>query len=307
MRILLAAVLALVACSKSSNDKPKDKPAATADKAGSDDKAAPKPAADLFPGPKVSLPTPVAKLALDMPEAEAKAAAPDLFAAKYGYEPQKGVEINAQIEKGRLYQIYVEIDEPYETVRGWLDKKWFPPRETKNSIGNPVVYYDSPDVGLRATLEKSASNSMLRYYRVVSLEQLLGKDGKQWGFETTPLIGMTQDELMKTYAAYHPTPRDDDPGSIMLAFPPLTTSEYGSHASVRVKDGKVTGYTLSISTGGDAAADAAVVARIEQMFGAGKPEGTLYVNYPGPPKAKAEIRKDSASFAHTIWVGDYKK
>jgi hypothetical protein len=77
---------------------------------------------------------------------------------------------------------------------------------------------------------------------------------------------------------------------------------------VRIKDGKVSGYTMSVSTGGDAAADAAVVARLEQMYGKGKDDRGMYTDFPGPPKVKAEIRKkDSASFAHTVWVGDHKK
>ena len=299
--------LALCACGKSSNEKKSDKPDI---EKPADKPAAKKPAADLFPGPKVSLPTLVAKLALDMPEADAKAAAPDLFAAKYGWKPAEydGVEIAAQIEKGRLFQIRVEIKEPIETVKGWLSKKWFAPRETKNSIGDPILYFDSPDVGLRATLEKSATNSMVRYYRVMSLEQLLGKDGKQWGFEKTPLIGMSQVDLMKTYADFRPLPRENDPTAIILQMPPVPTSDYGSSVDARVKDGKVTGYTMSVSTGGDAAADTAFVARLEQMFGKGKLDSNqLYTDFPGPPKAKAEIRKDSASFTHTIWVGDYKK
>jgi len=307
MRIWILA-LVLCACGKSSSEKKSDQP--PAEDKQQDDKPKKQPAEAAFPGPKVSLPTPVAKLALDLSEADAKAAAPDLFAAEYGWEvPEfEGLKINASIQEGRLYQIYVEIKQPIDTVKAWLTKKWFAPRESKNSIGNPLLYFDSPDVGLRAVLESTASNSMLRYYKVMSLEQLLGKD-KQWGFEKTPLLGTSQDDLMKTYAEYHPTPRPDDPSSIALSLPALPTSEYGNHVSVRVKNGKVTGYTLEINSGGDAATDAAILSRLEAMFGKGKVDSMgQYTDFAGPQKAKAEIRKtDAASFAHTVWVGDYKK
>ena len=98
----------------------------------------------------------------------------------------------------------------------------------------------------------------------------------------------------------------DDPNSVVLKFPSLTTTDFGSSCSVRLKDGKVTGYSLSISTGGDASTDTAVAARLEQLFGKGKTSG-MYTDYPGPPKVKAELRKNSESFPHTVWVGNHAK
>jgi hypothetical protein len=301
----IALALALCACGSKKDDAKK-----TDDTKKTEDKpAAKKSPADLFAGPKVSLPPPVAKLALEMPEADAKAAAPDVFAAKYGYKlpDYEGVEIATQIEAGRLYQIRVDLKQPVDTVKGWLAKSWGEPRAAKNSLGDPLYYFDSPDVGLRAVLEKSVSDSRLRYYKVMSVEQLLGT-GDTFGFVKEPLLGMSQDEVMAAYAAFHPKVRDNDPGSILLNLPPITTSEHGNSVDARLKDGKVTGFTLSVSTGGDAAVDAAVAARFEQLFGKGKPDSTgLYTDYPGPPKAKAELRKDSASFSHTLWVADTKK
>jgi len=309
--IVVSLALALCACGgKKDNDKAKGGDT-SGDKSG--DKPPPpvdQPIEALFSGPKVTFPPPAAKLSLGMTEAAAKAAAPDLFAAKYGYKVPgfKGVELTVQINDGLVYQIYLKLDEPIEKVSAWMEKKWGKPRVTKNSIGSPELYFDSPDVGLRAKLEKYAdTSSMLRYYTVMSKEQLLGADPKLWGFEKTPLIGMSQDDVMKTYAAYRPTPRKDDPESIVLNFPALTTTEYGSSVDVRIKAGKVTGYSMSINTGGDADTDAAVAARLEALFGKGKYDGSLYTDYPGPPKAKAELRKDSASFGHTVWVADYKK
>lgn len=307
---VMALALALCACGgNKDNDKPKagdtagdkgDKPAPPADQ----------PIEALFSGPKVQFPPPAAKLQLGMPEAAAKAAAPDVFAAKYGYKVPgfKGVELNVQIENAAVYQVYLKLDEPIDKVAVWMEKKWGKPRASKNSIGSPEYYFDSPEVGLRAKLEKYANtSSMLRYSTVMSKDQFLGADPKLWGFEKTSLIGTSQDELLKTFADRRPTPRKDDPESIVLNFPPLTTSEYGSSVDARIKAGKVTGFVVSISTGGDAPTDAAVAARLEQLYGKGKDDRGMYLDFPGPPTAKAELRKDSGSFAHTVWVGDHKK
>ena len=306
--ISLAVVCAACGSKKQDGDtKDQEKPAAPAAA------AAPKPAAELFAGPKVSFPSVVAKLRLDIPEAEAKAGAPELFAAdaKYGYKVPgyDKVEVNAYLQDGRLSQIYLKLDGPPATVAGWLEPKWGKPRVTKNSIGDAEYWFDSPDVGLRAKLEPYATTgTILRYDRVMSREQLLGSDAKLWGFEQAPLIGMTPDDLIKAYAAYQPKPQKNDPTSIALTFPALTTSDHGSMLDARIKNGKVTGFVLTISTGGDAEADAAVAARLEQLYGKSKPDAVaIYTDYPGPPAVKAELRKDSASFSHTVWVGDYKQ
>ena len=307
MRILIIA-LALCACGKKANDKPEakdkasDKPVET--------KPVNKPPSEAFADGKVGFPAPIAKLVLNMPEADATAAAPDIKNEKMvelpGYE---GLSVFTRMHAGRLSQVFVEIDEPCDKAKEWLTKKWGAPLELTTSSGKKLTTYASPDVTLRAVLEERVRDCQLNYQRVWTKEQLLGSDPKLFGFEKAPLIGITQDELMKTYADLAPTPRADDPGAITLDLPALTTSEYDGHATVRVKDGKVTGYTVSIVSGGDKATDDAIVPRLEQMFGKAKKDGTgLYLDFKGPPPAKAEIReKDSASFGHMIWVGDYKK
>jgi hypothetical protein len=296
--------LALFACSKSSSEKKPDKQP-TADKPAADKPAAKSPA-DLFTGTKPALPEPVAKLSYGMPEADAKAAAPDVFAAKYGYEVPgyDNVKINVQIEKGRVYQTRMEIKKDIEEVKGWITPKWGEPRATKNSIGSPEYLWEAPDVGLRVKLEKSATNSMVRYDPVMSIEQVLGSDPKMFGVEKIPLMGATEEALMKAYELNSPLKRDEDPNSIQFSFPRIAGVDFGPNLSVRLKDGKVTGYVLSIpSTFNDK-----IAPRLEAMFGPGKPETVtnLYIDYKGPPKVKAQLHKDTG-FSSTIWVADYKK
>src|SRR5687768_1300603 len=83
--IWVAIVLAAVACSK---DKDKDKGSSkSGDKQAAPADAALKSPADLFIGKTVTMPEHVAKLKFGMTEAEAKAAHPEVFEAKYGYVP----------------------------------------------------------------------------------------------------------------------------------------------------------------------------------------------------------------------------
>jgi len=307
--ILAVAVIALAACGKKSNEKSENKSDKTSVETKTPDKPTKKPAEDAFTN-TLAFPAPIAKLAIGMTEADAKAAVPDLQPEKFVEAPDyEGLETFVRITDGRVAQVSAAIKkQPCDAVQAWLTKKWGAPLELTNSSGKKLAHYDSATAGLRAMVEERGGGScQLNYARVATTEQLLGTDPKLFGFEKTALIGMTQEDLMKTYADAMPKPRADDPNSITISLPALTTSEYANHADVRLKDGKVTGYTLSIVSGGDAATDAAIAARLEAMFGKGK-KASLYTDYPGPPKVKAELReKDSASFPHTIWVGDYKK
>jgi hypothetical protein len=286
----LALLVALVGCGKKADETKSDKPAKP-DKTGTID-AAPKSAEDLFTGKVPTMPAPVAKITFGMPEADAKAAAPDVFAEKYGYKVPgyDGVEINVQIEDGRVYQTRMEIKKPIDVVKGWLTAKWGEPRADKNAINNPEYYWEAPDVGLRAMLETSASNSMLRFDPVMSIEQVLGTDPKLFGLEKAPFIGATQEDILKQFEIYRAKPRDNDPASIAVTLPALAGDKYGTTVDWRVKDGKVSGFSLSIPS----MFTDKLGARLEQMFGAGKIDSTqLYTEYTGPPKVKAELRKDA--------------
>lgn len=303
----IVAFVLVAACSK---DKAKDNEAKPADPpAASKGTAAPakRSPAELFVGNKVTMPEHVAKLTYGMTEADAKAAHPDVFAAKYGYKPPdfEGVETHVQITDGRVYQTRIEIDHPIDKVKEWITAKWGPPTwETKNSIGNPEIYWDAPDVGLRAKLETSASNSMLRFDPVMSPEDVLGTDPKTFGFEKKlPLIGASQEDVMKAYEIYRPKVRDDDPGSITFMTHRVAGTDSYVNVDLRVKDGKVTGYHVSFPP----QLHDQLQPRLEQMFGPGKLDKMkLYTDFKGPPPVKAQIRNEGG-YGTSMWVGDTKK
>jgi hypothetical protein len=309
MRWVMIAVL-VAGCGSKSDEPGKDKKQPAA--AGSGSAETKINEADLFTGTTVALPTPAAKLKLAMTEAEAKTAAPELFAQKYGYEVP-GTKVNytatkiyVQIEKGKVWNIRAELTESQDQAKAWLEKKWGPAAEHKNSIGTPQYFWAAPAAGLRAKLEQQASKSGLYFSRIIPRDQLLGSDPKHLGFETTPLVGASKDDALKSLADYTQTPRDNDPDAILVSFPPTETGyeDVGSYLELRVKGGKVTGYTFSF-VAGDAKDVDALVSRLEAIYGKGKPDGTgLYTDY--GKNVKAEIRKD-IGFPSTLWVGDYKK
>lgn len=319
-RWLTITLLALTACGskKDSHDKDEAKPGSAASASGGSDSAAPAVAeADLFTGTTVTLPTPAQKLHFGMTEAEAKAAAPEVFAAKYGYEipgtkvkyssTKLAVQLSAKGNK--VWNIRVELLASQDEAKGWLTKKWGPPVEQKNSIGTPEYFWTAPAAGLAAKLEQSATKSIVYFSQIMPLAQVLGTDPKHLGFETAPLIGMTKDEALKAFEAYAAAPRDTDPDDLLVQFLPTETgySGIGSSLSLRLKQDKVTGYTFSF-VAHDAKEVEQFAARLDSVYGKGAPDADqkMYTNYPGPPKAKAELRTDTG-FSSTLWVGDYRK
>jgi hypothetical protein len=298
----IALLVVAVACSKE-----KEKKAEGARQVAKPIDAALKSPGDLFTGTKVTMPEHVAKIRYGMPEADAKAAHPDVFAAKYGYEVPgfDGVETTVQIEGGRVYQTYMKIDTPQDKMKELIAAKWGPPTwETKNSIGAPEIYWDNTDDGLRLHLERYAdTGSMVRFDPVMSADAALGSDPKTFGFEKIPLIGATQEDVMKAYDIYRPTPRKDDPSSITFSTHKIAGTDSAVYLDLRVKDGKITGYHVSFPP----QLHDKLMPRLEQMFGKGKLDSyKLYTDFKGPPKVKAEIR-NTDGYGTSMWVGKTDK
>ena len=304
IRNLVVACVLLAGCSKKDKD---EAPKSSDNKPAAD--AAPKSPADLFVGKSVTMPEHAAKLKYGMTEADAKAAHPEIFEKKYGYKVPgyDGVETNVAISKnsGRVYQTYMTIKQPIEKTKEMITAKWGPPTwETKNSIGAPQIYWDNTEAGLRAHLEPSASSSMVRFDPVMSADAVIGNDPKTFGFEKPlPLIGASQEDVMKAYEIYTPTVRENDPGSITFSTHKIAGTDSFLTLDLRVKEGKVTGYYVSFPP----ELHDKLVPRLEQMFGPGKLDSMkLYTDFKGPPPVKAEIRNKDG-YGTSMWVGDTKK
>lgn len=304
----LALALAAGACGKSEDKgsatgaaSTKEAPAAKAEPAKN------KPASELFTSATPAPPPPLDKVTLGMTKAEATTASPDLMGAKYDYKVPgfDGVEMKAHVsdKTDRVYATTVELPDPLETAKGYLEKKWGAPRATKNSIDAAIYYWDHPATGVRAKLEGRASKSALTFDRVMSAAQFLGTTKGRLGFEDKlPLLGASKDDVLKAYAGWNAAVKEADANSISISLPPLDTSEYGGFVSARLKDDKVTGYTAQLSFSWDERAKVELLAGVENLFGPGK-KGSMYIDHAGPPKVKVDHDgKDQI----VIWVADYK-
>jgi hypothetical protein len=306
---LAVVALALGGCGKSEKQQASGSAAATTTEGAPAEPTATKPGLELFTSKVPALPPPVDKIKPGMPGAEAKAAAPEVFAAKYGYKVPgyDGVEIKVQLsdKTDRVFVTMIELKEPLEAAKAELAKKWGEPRATKNSIDAAEYYWDDAVSGIRAKLQGRASKSVIIFSEVTSLDALLGTTPGQFGFETTPLLGATKEGVLEAYEARYPHPRDGDPDSIVWNLPPHEYGEYGGSVDARIKDGKVSGYSVSLSWSWDETAKEKVFKALEMLFGGKpKPDGKLYLDYPGPPKLKASHDHKTQT---TIWVGDTKK
>jgi hypothetical protein len=310
---LAVSIAALVACG-SKKDGGSDKPAGVVKEGhGIAEAPAVVTGESLFTGSTVTLPTPAAKLHFGMTEAEAKAAAPEVFKDKYGYAVPntrgKGqysdIKIATQIDQDRLWNIRIELLDSQDAAKAYLTKKWGEPIASKNSIGTPEYYWNAPDAGLRAKLEQKATESIVYFSAMIKRDALLGTDPKHFGFDTLPLVGATADDATKALAPFSklpPVADPNDPSRLTMAFLPTENElEYSGTISLRLKDGKVVGYTLGY--GSNPKDTEALVAKLESVYGKGKPsDPNMYTDYPGPVPVTAEIRHD-AGFSNTVWVG----
>ncbi|MBA3455157.1 MAG: hypothetical protein H0T42_18855 [Deltaproteobacteria bacterium] len=299
---VIGAVLALVACGKA-----EDRTSAAPKKEPVSPEPAKKSGLELFTGKVPAPPPPVDKIKPGMPGEQARALAPEVFAADYGYKlpGYNGVEIKVifQDKSERVQETKIDLAEPLETVKAELTKRWGEPRARSNSNGAAVYYWDHPASGVRAMLEARTTNSVIHFGEVMSVEQLLGTTRGRLGFETTPILGANKETVMKVYGAREPSARTDDPESLFFSLPPLDTSEYGGSIDVRFKNDIATGYTLNTSFSWEPATKAKLLAGLEKLFGAATPDLT-YLDFPGPPKVKVD---HDGTDQLVVWVADYKK
>jgi hypothetical protein len=288
--IVMCAVVSLGACSKAKDEHvPAAKPVADPAIAVSAPEAANKTFADLFSGPSVALPAIVANVRFGMTRDEAKAAAPEVVAQDtfYTLPDFRDVEVMIYFQdpSKRVNQIHAKIDQLVDKVKQVLTTKWGSPA----AVGDNFVW-SAPAAGMRATLAPNGgATSEIRFTPEMTLEQFLGTDPKQFGFEKKPLIGTTSDDVMTTYAEWLPQPEKD---SIYLYAPGIAGSKADSQlVFVHLDHDKVVGYSCSL----DRSAEAALRTRAEQLFGKAHPDKErqqyqpVYVEFNGPPEAVVSV------------------
>jgi hypothetical protein len=159
------------------------------------------PLTEAFFGKTVSPPGALAKLKWAMPDAEARAAAPELFP-----KPDKdfqladdatldkvtyGVGIDKETKKLERMYVQVPADGP-----ALIAKAWGPGKDAKDTIGRPRTYWFDAASGWRAYSEKGFGDDVnLEFHPYIPAAKLLGEGSDTLGFAPQGIVGATLEEL----------------------------------------------------------------------------------------------------------------
>jgi hypothetical protein len=193
--VVLAA--ALVGCGKKDSSESSSKPDKTEQKAPAKKALS----ADFF-GKKVAPMGALAKLKWGSPEAEARAAAPELFAKaddkdfQLVDDPQLehvtyGIGFDKKSKK--LNRMYVQLSAADAKL---VETAWGPGKAAKDSIGRDRTYWFDADGSWRAYLEKGFGEDMnLELYPYMPAAKLLGDGADTLGFAPQGILGATIEDL----------------------------------------------------------------------------------------------------------------
>ena len=202
----------------------------------------------------------IAKIKLGMPEADAKAALPELFAGGELVDEENALSFKPIIEQGKLWRIEVKSTS-LDNMEKLAAEAWGAGTVAKGTIGD-VMYWWDPATNTRAMADSSDLD--LQYY--VPLEQLLGEPGKvEMAALPKPILGITPEQLAENYGAQY---KHD--GKLHHIYLPPTEFER-EHVSVFVmhSDRKktTTDYSFELSYEATKDAKAQMIAAFEKKWG----------------------------------------
>ena len=197
-RAALALIAALVVgCDKKKSTPTEDKPV---EKAVEKKETASKPLTAAFFGKTVGLVGALTKLKWGQTEAEARAAAPELFP-----KPDAGLQlVDAEIadvrygislnkETKKIDRLYVQVP---ASAAAMIATAWGAGKDGKDKIGRPRTYWFNAASGWRAYLEPGfGEDKQLVFFPYVPAEKLLGDGPETIGFAPQGILGATVEEL----------------------------------------------------------------------------------------------------------------
>jgi len=264
MNRTIALAVLLVACGK---DKAKDKepppePAKVVEPAKPEPPKQAETTAAVF-GKTVGPFGKVAKLKLGMTEADAKAAAPELFGASGPQKvssPEEALDYTLVIEFGRLVRIDIESTS-LENLEKLVAEAWGPGTQGKTISGGDQVFWFSPATHTRAR----ADSSDLELAEYLPLEELLGPDKATIAALPKPVVGASLEDLQRDYGAQ----MKPDEKLKHIYLPPAEWDR--EHVSVFVlyseRKKKVTNYQFRIDDEGHPPAKEASLAVFKKKWG----------------------------------------
>lgn len=196
--LALPLMLALPACGK-------DKPAEDT-KADEKPKVEKKDPATLFEGDKVTMPAVYAGLTLGMSLDDAKKAVPAL-AEDDTLKPEAydGIWFNTDFDDDtkKLTRVYFNL--PKADAVKFATEKWGAPKDAKDTLGKPELWWFNPEANLRMKIADSFSDgeAHVEFTHYWPVTQLIGGEGKELAFEKdAPLLGITVADLEAKYGNF---------------------------------------------------------------------------------------------------------
>jgi hypothetical protein len=210
-------------------------------------------------------PKPLSKIRLGSTLAEAKQAAPEVFIAGWDSsfrtwlksDEFDGVAFGVNVHDTSVYAVELEL--PKDKAKDLATAAWGAPREGTNGGHVQRVWFNAA-AGIRAILD----GDTISFTTYLPAAQLIGDGKERWGFESTPVIGMTVKDLEAAY-----------PGRITdgrwIELPP-TEMEWGLDRIVlHFAADRVSDWWFSIPYE-SAAGKAAIRSLLEKKWGKPKPE-----------------------------------
>jgi hypothetical protein len=201
-----------------------------------------------------------AKLGLGIRFEEAQRLAPDLCGDE-PYRPQGFEDVRLSAERdayGRVGALVMRL--PRASALADVMRLWGQPEKGfDRSAMSSLYWWFDDDSRIRARLENDAdpNTSRLVIERYWPISELLGTGSSHVGFESEPLLGMTQKRATEIYGLHFPPEPDGKapPGpyelcrSELLLLAPVEYDSTPTRVRVRCAHGSVTSYAISIRYG----------------------------------------------------------
>jgi hypothetical protein len=235
-----------------------------------------------------------ASLALGMPVADARKAAPQLFA--HDPQPAPGLDdvtMGAHADMyGHLGSLTMGIG--CATALDDVTRLWGAPVSGDDARAKEKLYWwFDPTAHLRATLAvpDAPGTCQLTLDRYMPLAELLGTGDAKLGFEREVLSGMGSADIARVFSDYLSAPGDDACKSAILILPPV---EYDrAFTRIHLSCGpEVVSFDVIVNYGTNPDLRNQVIDWLTRKFGRPTPKGTMLVF---PPSTRAVRLKDDAS------------
>jgi hypothetical protein len=231
-------------------------------------------------GKAVAPPGDLGKIKVGMPVPEARKAAGSLVpddkdSYKTTSSPYSGMKYSVGVDEdtGKIDQVRIFIP---ESAKDMLAKAWGPAIEA-TCMDEPCWYWFDPTTQTRAKAKpdkiRRTKGIGVEFYTYLPMEKLLGAKPGSLGFETTPVLGASLEEVRKAYPGVFVEQKEDKAkGNSELSWfelPPTPYEVYWTRVYAHPAAGKISDLSISITYRDNPKAKDEILAAFEKAWGKG--------------------------------------